>query len=143
MMATVKDISELTVSDIPTDPSSKAFADFRDRAAYVYVMGAYPTHIRTYFTTLLSVVSHSVRSPASLDKSFGSIKINEDMANRLMLDDHPMVRRVRLLLAEGYKLHRTGSITERRPYGRIPMKNPMTGGSVVVQIDGSVKDDRA
>lgn len=30
MMATVRDIGELTPADIPTDPASKAFADFRD-----------------------------------------------------------------------------------------------------------------
>ena len=53
-----------------------------------------------------------------------------------------MVRRVRILLAERCRLQRGGAITQRRPYGRIPMHNPLTGQRVVVQIDGSVNDDR-
>lgn len=121
----------------------KAFADFRDRAAYVYIMGSFPTHIRTYFTALLSMISRTVSEPASLDRAFGGVKVNEEMVHRLRLEEHPMVRRTRLLLAEGYRLYRSNDITGRRPYGRIPLHNPMTGVNVVVQIDGSVKDDRA
>lgn len=143
MISTVRDVGELTTADIPTDPTSKAFADFRDRAAYVYIMGSFPTHIRSHFTALLSMISRSVMEPSSLDRAFGGVKVNDEMVHRLRLEEHPMVRRTRLMLAEGYKLYRSGALTDRRPYGRIPMKNPLTGRSVVVQIDSSVKDDRA
>lgn len=39
--------------EVLTDPDSKEFSDLRDRMAYVYITGAFPTHLRSYFTNLL------------------------------------------------------------------------------------------
>jgi hypothetical protein len=37
----------------------EGFYDLRDRAAYVHVTGAMPTHLRTYMSELLNKISRS------------------------------------------------------------------------------------
>lgn len=33
----------LTIDDVPRDPNTKEYNDFRDRAAFVYTTGTFPT----------------------------------------------------------------------------------------------------
>lgn len=130
----------LTVRDIPKDAGSREFVDFRDRAAYVHLTGTFPTHVRKYFTGLLRAATEYARAP--LVGKYGHVKVSEDVVNRLKLDDHPMVRKVRSMMTdEGYVLRAPDNLKERRPFSRINLVHPKSGKRIIVQSDGSIRDD--
>lgn len=134
-------IDRFTAKDIPTDAKSREFVEFRDRAAYVYLTGTFPTHVRKHFTNLLKAATEFVRGPSSVDKRFGHIQITPDVAGQLKLDEHRMVRKVRELVEnEGFVIAQSSSIKERRPYGRINLVQPSTKREVTVHVDGKVTD---
>lgn len=132
--------SKFGPDDIPSDPASKDYVEFRDRAAYVYVTGSFPTHLRVHYTGLLRLVTRYNKEPVSLDQRTGHMAVNKEAVEKLMLEDHPMVRKVRAMIDKGYLIERSDSLTERRPYGRVPMFHPTTKERVAVQSDGSVRD---
>jgi hypothetical protein len=74
-----------TSETMPVAPGSKDFNDLRDRAAYVHVTGAMPTHLRTYMTELLNKISRFTGAKGN------SIEIARQNATMLGLENHPMV----------------------------------------------------
>jgi len=127
------------------DPQlQKAYTDFRDRAAYVYVTGSFPTHLRSFFTSLLRKATRHASKPVALDQRSGSIQITPQVVKQLQLDNHPMVEQVRNYLKHGFKIQASRGVTERRPYSRVFMfrEAPMGRGvaKITVQIDGSMKE---
>lgn len=124
---------------------TKEFIDFRDRAAYVYITGAFPTHLRTRFTALLRGVTTHRREPTGLDGRVGTVKLDAEAIARLDLESHPMVRKVKGYIQQGYRIQtlRGRSITVRRPFSKIYLFREEKGialDHITVQIDGSVKD---
>jgi hypothetical protein len=126
------------------DKNTKEFEDLRDRAAYVYVTGSFPTHLRTYMTALLRKLTRYSRTPVSLDRRLGSMQIAQENIVRLGLEDHPLVRKVREYIDKGYQIQLSREdFTTRRPYTKVFMYKRVGMGfdRVTVQYDGSIKDE--
>ncbi len=67
--------------------NTKAFADLRDRVAYMFVTGAHPTNMRPFFTGALNVLSQ----PCAASGRFGPHLIDSSAIHTLDLRHHPMV----------------------------------------------------
>lgn len=129
---------EPDIDAILTNPTSKLFNDFRDRAAYVLVTGIFPTHLRSTFTQALSLVVTASATPTSLDGLSGVLGVNDDAASRLRLDEHPMVRKARALVAEGYRIRASRGPNSRRSFTKVFMHKGQS--RLTVQVDGSFLD---
>jgi hypothetical protein len=128
---------------IGEDPvvGSKEYEDMRDRAAYVYVTGANPTHLRSRMSALLRARTSYSRKPVSLDGLSGCIKVAEENVKRLSLENHPMVVKAKSFVDEGYKIELATHWKARRPYSKILLFKQDPAGQVTrvtVQNDGSV-----
>lgn len=126
------------VEVIVSDPKSKLFNDFRDRAAYAFATGTYPSHLRPFFTQALSLVTTPSTAPTALDGLSGVLKVDEDVSSRLGLGDHPMVRKVRAQVADGFRIRASRGPNSRRPFTKVFMHKGAL--RLTVQIDGSVLD---
>lgn len=132
--------SDDEVARIMADPNGRDYHDLRDRAAYVYATGSIPTHLRTLMNSLLRKLTIYSRQPASLDGRLGSLRLDEHTVVALGLDNHPMIRKVRQYLDEGYRVSVARDHRSRRPYSKVLLVNPATGTRITVQADGSIKD---
>ena len=94
---------------------TKAFADLRDRVAYMYVTGAHPTHMQPFFTGALNVLSQTVNASGR----FGPHLIDRSAVHMLDLNKHPMVIEARRLLADEWRLVVSLGSNRRRPYGNL------------------------
>jgi hypothetical protein len=124
-----------TSETMPVAPGSKDFNDLRDRAAYVHVTGAMPTHLRTYMTELLNKISRFTGAKGN------SIEIARQNATMLGLENHPMVKATREFLNDGYQIMVARDLKARRPYGKVFLWKDMGHGAIsriAVQSDGSV-----
>lgn len=102
------------------DPESKkAFADLRDRAAYIHVTGAYPTHLRPETVRLLRQVTELSGKATSLDGQSGTVRVRDRFQDELDLESHPMVLEVRRYLDKGWQVSVSPYPDSRRPYGRV------------------------
>lgn len=133
------------IDNVLQDPDSKAYHDLRDRAAYVYVTGTYPTHLRRYFTSLLRAITNYHRQPVSLDRRIGSMKLDDEAVARLELNVHPLVRKVQEYINKGYRIQVSRDLTSRRPFSKVFMFKLTSDGQrvadrVTVQYDGSTKE---
>ena len=117
---------------ILADRDCRAHADLRDRAAFVYVTGAYPSHLRTPTNRALTLISESAPD------ANGERRIVDEVAVRPRLDHHPMVRRVQTFVAEGYRIKVSRGPNARRPYGKVLVFKDVDRRTV--QIDGAVRD---
>lgn len=122
--------------------NTKSRDDLRDRAAYVYVTGQFPSHLRTTWTGALRTLTSYFRKPVAFDGRSGHMKLDQRVAEDLELEAHPMVKEVRAKMAEGYFIQPSLGYGKRRPYWRVFMFR-QDGDNVVdritVQGDGSVK----
>lgn len=130
--------TEIEVERILADSRTKEFKDLRDRSAYMYITGTHPSHLRTFFTRALSLVSRMHNRPVSLDGRSGNLKLDERVVQKLDLDNHPMVQKVREYIAEGYRITVSRGANNRKPYTKIFMSKG--NDEITVQIDGSVLD---
>lgn len=128
------------VARILSDPHSKDFQDLRDRAAYVYVTGSLPTHLRTLMNSLLRKVTNYSRQPVSLDGRLGSLQLDPGTIEALSLNTHPLIKKVNEYLRQGYRISVVREHQTRRPYSKVLLINGRTGDRLTVQADGSVKD---
>jgi len=128
------------VNSILSDPDSKDYQDLRDRAAYVYVTGSLPSHLRTLMTSLLCRLTKYSRTPVSLDRRVGSMALSHEMIERLNLDQHPLVVKLRPFIEQGYRIQTDRDTKARRPYSKVFLYKPGSGDKVTVQIDGSLKE---
>jgi hypothetical protein len=135
---TVGASSEVEIERILADPKSKEFKDLRDRAAYMYITGTHPSHLRTFFTRALTLVSKMHSKPVSFDGLSGMLKLEDRIVQKLDLENHAMVRKVREFVADGYKIKVSRGPNSRKPYTKIFMFKGPT--QLTVQIDGSILD---
>lgn len=121
--------------------AGKVRDDIRDRAAYVYVTGQFPTHLRKNYTGILRAITAQFTRPVSLDGRSGSIKITSDVVSDLDLESHPMVQEVRRRVDEGFLIRPSGGISKRRPFSRIYMYRNLKDGveKITVTDEGAVK----
>ena len=128
----------MTVDEILSQPKSKAFHDLRDRAAYMFITGNHPSHLRTFFTQALTLVSKMHNNPVSLDGLSGVLRLNDDVAEKLNLPNHPMVLKTKQYIRDGWRIKPSRGPNARKPYTKVFMyKNQ---DQITVQIDGSVLD---
>jgi hypothetical protein len=122
----------------------KIRADLRDRAAYVYVTGQFPSHLRRKYTGMLRALTHYFKKPVSLDGRTGHLKLDDEVIRDLALDSHPMVRKVREKIAAGYFIQPSLGLGTRRNFWKIFMfklnADNIPFGHIIVQGDGSIKD---
>lgn len=119
-------------------PKSKEFKDLRDRVAYMHLTKAFPSHLREFFTGALRVVS-SRREEADVSLRIdGSLRVAEEVVERLALESHPMMLKVREQQAERWQIRVSLGPNERRPYTKVLMFRD--GEKIIVQIDGSILD---
>src|SRR6056297_1536180 len=74
----------------------------RDRVAYVYVTGQFPSHLRKTYTGVLRAVTSYFRKPVAMDGRSGHLKLDDRVVQDLKLDRHPMVRKVREHIRQGW-----------------------------------------
>lgn len=134
--------NETDLQKILKDRDSKDFQDLRDRAAYVYCTGTFPTHLRTFMMSLLRIATHYQLKPVALDGRSGSMELTPEVRAALDLEDHPMVSRVRDFVEDGYKIFFQRDLSERRPYSKVLLYKKERSGihKIVVQADGSILD---
>jgi hypothetical protein len=121
----------------------KEVTDFRDRAAYVYITGSFPTHLRSFFTSLLRKATKYTAEPTAIDGRSGSVAMNMVVIRELDLQNHPMVKKVREYVSHGYNIQQSRGFAERRPYSRVFLFKEIRPGvahKVSIKTDGSVKD---
>lgn len=134
-------VTDADVEAIIRDHKSKEYHDLRDRAAYMYVTGSFPSHLRTFFTRVLSMISRYHSSPGGLDGSSGNQRIDDMMVGKLELEKHPMVMKVREYVDAGWRIQLARGANERKPFSKVFLwkgRNPTY--QITVQIDGSVLD---
>ncbi len=122
---------------------SKYFLDVRDRAAYLYIVGNFPSHLRKEYTAALRQFSRRYRKPTSLDGKIGREYLNPDIANDLRLDAHPMVVEVRLMISRGYLIQGSRGFGTRNTYREVYMFQPgpdqtMTN-RITIKLDGAYR----
>lgn len=133
--------------EVLTDPDSKEFSDLRDRMVYVYITGAFPTHLRSYFTNLLRKAARYATRQASPITSIGHMRVDPEVVQSLDLDNHPMVEKVRQLVEQGYVLVLSlgGEPRDRRPFSRVWMIRERRarvgpGDPLTVYVNGAVRE---
>jgi hypothetical protein len=135
MTAQIDSTIDPEIEGILRYPRDKAFKDLSDRAAYMFITGAYPSHLRGDANRWLGLISRSGCSPSTLC-SLGPLRVAQPIADRLGLEFHPMVLKVREMLEEGYQIVLSRESSHRRPYGKIFLyKNR---DRITVQVDGSI-----
>ncbi len=122
---------------------TKFFSDMVDRAAYMYVTGCFPSHLRSTYTDVLRVISGPCRWPPSLDRRFGERKLRDEVVADMQLEQHAMVAAVRRKIGQGYLIQHSLGFGTRRNYWKIFMFRPTSDGriafKVTVQGDGAEK----
>jgi hypothetical protein len=126
---------------IMTD-GSRVRSEIRDRSAYVFTTGQFPSHLRKLYTNMISEMTQPFRKPSSLDGRVGYIQLREEIAADLKLEQHNMVKEVRLQIARGFVIQPSRGFGTRRPYLKIFMFRPSDdriGSPITVKIDGAIK----
>lgn len=123
-------------------PKEKAFADLRDRVAYVYVTGCFPSHLRAEANELLRCATEGSFGLPALDRRGGPFNVLQPVAIRLDLDAHPMVAKVRQKIDEGFEIVASRGVNARRPFGKIFLRRGKGSQAteIAVKSDGSVLD---
>ena len=126
---------------IMTD-GSRVRSEIRDRLAYVFTTGQFPSHLRRNYTKMVSGLTEPLRKPSSLDGRAGSIRVRENVAADLKLEQHNLVKEVHSQIARGLVIQPSRGFGTRRPYFKIFMFRPSddrTGSPITVKIDGAIK----
>lgn len=116
----------------------------RNRLAYVYVVGQFPSHLRKQSIEMIRTVTFHYRKPVCFDGRSGNMKLNDEVVEELDLNAHPMVRKVREKIRAGYLIQPSLGAGRRRNYWKIFMfQMSMDGtkyGKIQVQGDGAEKE---
>lgn len=130
--------TQVEIDRILSEPKSKEFKDLRDRAAYMFITGTHPSHLRVFFTQALSLVSKMHNQPQSMDGLSGALKLNDEVVEKLDLNNHPMVLKTRAFVSDGWRIKASRGANARKPYTKIFLYRGQE--QVTVQIDGSTLD---
>lgn len=126
-----------------TFANGKARDDIRARAAYVYVTGKFPSHLRQNYKGVLRAFTATFARPASLDGRSGSIKVTSDVVKELDLENHPMVVAVRSKINKGFMIQPDRGRGRRRPYRLVFLYKRLRNGVVeriTITDEGAVKE---
>ncbi|PZU75812.1 MAG: hypothetical protein DI531_04135 [Brevundimonas sp.] len=126
------------INRILSQPQSQDFADLRDRAAFLFITGSDPSHIRAFFKQALSLISKMHSQPTAFDGGRGFLRLNDDVVARLDLNGHPMVQQVRRYTRDGWRIKQVSGPNARKPHTKVMLWKGQQ--FITVQIDGSVLD---
>jgi hypothetical protein len=119
------------------------FDDVRDRAAYVFVTGHLPSHLRQTYTGVLRQISLPFNRPSSFDGRSGCLVLLDEAVNDLRLQTHPMVLAVRAKISEGYFIQLSRGLGTRRNFGKVFMfrlgGEHTAEGRITINLDGAIK----
>lgn len=124
------------------EDGNKSRDDMIDRAAFIYVTGHFPSHLRQHYTAALRTITQYFRRPVALDGRTGNIRLDDRAVADMQLDQHPMVNEVRAKLAQGYLIQPSRGFGARRPYWRVFMfklAGDRISEKITVYGNGSVK----
>lgn len=123
-------------------PDSKDYVDLRDRAAFVFVTGTLPTHLRTHMTALLRSMTVVRPEATAMDGESGSMKIEPHIARAMRLERHPMVAKVKEFLDAGYKVQASRDLKARRPFSRVFLYRESKEGMyrMTVHSNGAIQE---
>lgn len=99
----------------------KYYKDARNRAAYVYITGQFPSHLRKEAISFLRHATKWFKKPVSLDGRTGKLQLSDAIVRDLDLNQHPMVLAVRKKISQGYLIQPSLGIGTRRNYGKTYM----------------------
>ncbi len=104
----------------------KLWADVRDRAVYVAVTGAFPSHLRPETLTILREATTYSKEPTSIDGESGGVALRPEYRQALDVDSAPLLLKVAEFVRAGWKLAPVRDEKARRPYGRIWLFKPVS-----------------
>lgn len=123
---------------------TRDYLDARDRLAYTYITGIFPTHLQSLMQTLLVRLTSYQRTPAAIDGNGGSLKVGDETIDHYELKTHPMVLKVRECIAQGFRVHQNRDIKgkERKPFSKVFLSRATPAGveKLTVNIDGYTKN---
>lgn len=134
------ELTAMEIENLLIHTRSKGYKDLRDRAAYMHVTAAFPTHLRSFFTRALVRISSFQNCSHGDDDRWAcaGASVLEEWQIRLGLADHPMVRKVGEFRSQGYVVTVSHGANERRSFSKIFMSRGTD--QIVVKSDGSVLD---
>lgn len=121
---------------------SRVRDDVRDRAAYVYVTGQFPSHLGSNYMGVLTAIAETFSRPVALDGRSGSLKLTNEAVHDLDLENHPMVVEVRDRVAKGWVIQPTRDPKARRNYSKVFLYRREQGGQmnkITVTREGAVR----
>lgn len=124
-----------TLAEVLRARGEETYFNLRDLLAFVHVMGAWPTHLRSASNSLIREATVMTRG-AGLDGN-GGLKVLENVAHELDLDSHPQVTVTKAHMVRGFTILR-GMIKSRRSFTRVPLIRS-DGRRVEVRSDGSIQ----
>lgn len=121
----------------------KLHDDISDRAAYVFITGYFPSHLRPKSTQILRQITRPYRRPSSLDSRKGERILHDDAIRDLDLNNHAMVKAVREKIRQGFLIEPSRGFGKRRGYSKIFMFKRLQDRKVfekiTVTLEGAVK----
>lgn len=125
------------------DRDSKLHCDISDRAAYMYITGNYPCHLRSKATAILKQISREYRRPTSVDSRHGHRLTSDEAVRDLRLNSHDMVRKVREKISQGYFIEPSRGFGTRCGFSKIFMfkkhSDKMVYDRITVTLEGALK----
>lgn len=126
------------------EPGKAVRDQIRDRAAYLYITGFLPSHLRKRNTKILVQISRDFKKPSSLDARNGSRLVLPEVAADLGMEKHEMVKAVRAKIREGYLIEPFRGYGSRRGYSKIYLFRMGVNQEVIspcfVNITGATKN---
>jgi hypothetical protein len=114
-------------------------ANFRDQAAFVFLTGIMPTHLRSEASRKLVDACQVVQGNTCCGAWRKAFDLKPEVIAALDLINHPMVRAVEALVSEGWFIQSSRGINARRPFAKIFLKRDDKRRAV--QRDGSILFD--
>ncbi|MBP2315442.1 hypothetical protein [Azospirillum soli] len=111
------------IESIAADPTSREYAEIRDRLTYTFLTGAIATHLRPLTARLVVQASQL---------GLSGFVVRPQYVRAFALEDQPMTKTVKDYAARGFVVRGARTIFGRRPYGRVWMAKQV--GSTVVQV---------
>lgn len=116
--------------------AKQQLADYRDQAAFVYVTGIMPTHLRKEANRRLTAACGVATGNTSCDGWRKAFDLRPEIVEALDVSNHPMVQTVRTLVGEGWSIQASRGVNARRPYAKVFLRRG--DERRVVQRDGSI-----
>ncbi len=113
--------------------------NFRDQAAFVYLTGIMPTHLRSEANRKINAACQVSERNTCCGGWRKAFDLRPEVIEALDMLNHPMVRAVEALVSEGWSIQSSRGVNVRRPYTKIFLKR--ADERRVVQRDGSLLMD--